>query len=86
VDVIVRVLLVNNVHGQAKFVAVVGFSQGFNVGQQREYKLRCANDDALRGNSCHVRLQELHVYTDLLAKIEGVIDQLKKLFQHVACR
>ena len=30
--VIARVLLANDVHGQAKFVAVVGFSHGFDVG------------------------------------------------------
>jgi hypothetical protein len=31
-------------------------------------------------------LQELHVYSDLLATIEGVIDHLEKLFRHVICQ
>ena len=30
--VIVNVLLANDVHGRAKFVAVVGFSRSFDVG------------------------------------------------------
>ncbi len=46
-------------------------------------ELRYADGDTVCGHSCYVGLQELHVYADLLAKIEGVIDHLKKLFQQL---
>ena len=44
-----------------------------------------SNDNAIRGHLCRVQLHQLHVDTDLLAKVEGVIDHLKRLLQHVIC-
>ena len=53
--VIVCVLLADDVHGRAKFIAVFGFSRGFGVGQKCEYDLWYADDDTVRGHPCHVR-------------------------------
>ena len=82
---IVLVLLANDVHGQAKFVAWLALVT----------VLMLANS---MSTSCGTPMTMLYVAiraaldcrssmlnTDLLAKIEGVIDHLKELFQHVIC-
>ncbi len=77
--VVVRVFLVYGVHGQAKFTAIVGFGGCLDVGQQREHELWDANDNTIRGHSCHVQLHQLHVDADLLAKVEVVVDNFEQL-------
>jgi hypothetical protein len=74
VHVVVRVLLANDVHGQAKFAVVVGFGGRLDVGQQRKRELWDTNDDTICGLLCHVRLHQLHVDADLLAKVKVVIN------------
>ena len=73
--VILCVLLAYCVHGQAKFTSIIGVGGGVNVGQQCEHELW--------GHSCCVRLHQLHVDADLLAKVKWVIDHLDQLLQHV---
>jgi hypothetical protein len=51
---VVCAFFVDGVHCQAEFVAVVGFSGRFNVGQQSEHELWDANDNAVCGHLCHV--------------------------------
>ncbi len=58
------------------FTSVICFGGCLDVGQQRECELWDTNDDAIRGHSCRVRLHQLHVDADLLAKIKLVIDHL----------
>jgi len=81
--VIVCVLLADVVHGRSKFTSVIGFGGGLDVGQQCEHELWGTNDDAICGHSGRIRLHQLHVDTDLLAKVKWVIDFLKQLLQHV---
>ncbi len=76
---VVRVLLAYGVHGQAKFTAIAGFGGCFDVGQQRERELWDTNDNTVRGHSCRVRLHQLHVDADLLAKVKVVVDNLEQL-------
>ncbi len=83
--VIVHVFLADGMHGQAKFTSIIRFGCRFNVGQQCECELWDTDDNAIRGHSCCVRLHQLHVDADLLAKVEGVIDHLEQLLQHVIC-
>ena len=61
----------------------IGFGGGLDVGQQCERELWNTDDDAIRGHSCRVRLHQLHVDADLLAKVKWVIDHLNQLLQHV---
>ncbi len=79
IHVIVRVLLAYGVHGRAKFAAIVGFGGCFNVGQQHERELWDTNDDTICGHLCRVLLYQLHVDTDILAKVEVVVDNLKQV-------
>ncbi len=75
--VIVCVLLADSMHGRSKFAAIIGFGGRLDVGQQCERELWDTNDNAIRGRSCCVRLHQLHVGTDLLAKVECVVDHLE---------
>ncbi len=83
VHVVVRVLLAYGVHGWAKFAAIVRFGGCFDVGQQRECELWDTNDDTIHSHSCRIWLHQLHVDTDLLAKVKVVVDNLEQLLQHV---
>ncbi len=82
---IVRVFLAGSVHGRAKFTSIIGFGCRLDVGQQCERELWDTDDNAIRGHSCCVQLHQLHDDADLLAKVEGVIDHLEQLLQHVIC-
>ena len=75
--VIVRVLLVDSMHGRSKFASIIGFGGHLDVGQQCERELWDTNDNAIRGHLCRVRLHQLHVDADLLAKVECVVDHLE---------
>jgi len=75
-------LLVDGVHGRAKFTSIIGFGGGLDVGQQCERELWGTDDDSIRGHSCRIRLHQLHVDADL-AKVKWVIDHLDQLLQHV---
>ena len=79
VHMVVHVFLANGVHGQAKFMANIGFGGRLNIGQQRERELWDTNDNTIRGHSCHVQLHQLHVDADLLAKVKVVVDNLEQL-------
>jgi hypothetical protein len=74
--VIVCKLLVDGVHGRAKFTSIIGFGGRLVVGQQCERELWDTNDNAICDHLCRVRLHQLHVDADLLAKVEWVIDHL----------
>ncbi len=74
---IVCVLLANSMHGRSKFASIIGFGGHLDVGQQCKHELWDTNNNAIRGHSCNVRLHQLHVDADLLAKVECVVDQLK---------
>jgi hypothetical protein len=52
--VVVRLLLADGMHCQAKFVAVIGFGGHLDVGQQRKCELWDTNDDTICGHLCHV--------------------------------
>ncbi len=83
--VVVPVLLADGVHGRAKFAAVNGFGGHLDIGQQCERELWDTNDDTICGHLCRVQLHQLHVDTDILAKVEVVVNNLKQLLQHVVC-
>jgi hypothetical protein len=85
VYVIVCVLLADGVHGRVKFTSIIGFGGCLDVGKQCERELWDTDDDSIRGHSCRVRLHQLHVDADLLAKVKWVIDHLNQLLQHVIC-
>jgi hypothetical protein len=80
---VVCVLLVDGVHGQAKFAAIIGFGCHLDIGQQHEHELWDTNDNTIHGHSCRVQLHQLHVDADLFAKVEVVVDNLDQLLQHV---
>jgi hypothetical protein len=82
-NMVVRVLLVYGVHGRAKFASVIGFGSHLNIGQQCERELWDTNDDTISSHSCRVRLHQLHVDADLLAKVKVVVNNLEQLLQHV---
>ncbi len=84
-QVVVRVLLVDGVHGLAKFTAVIGFGGRLDVGQQLKRELWDTNDNNICGHLCHVQLHHPYVDADLLAKVEVVINQLHQLLQQVVC-
>ena len=75
--VIVCVLLADSMHGQSKFVSIIGFGGRLDVGQQCERELWDTNDNAIRGHACRVQSHQLHVDADLLVKVKGVIDHLE---------
>ena len=81
--VIVCVLLADGVHGGSKFTSVIRFGGGLDVDQQCERELWDTDDDSTCGHSGRVRLHQLHVDADLLAKVKWVIDHLDQLLQHV---
>jgi hypothetical protein len=77
--VVVCVFLAYGVHGRAKFTAIVGFGGCLNVGQQRERELWDTNDNTVCGHLCRIRLHQLNVDADLLAKVKAVVDNFEQL-------
>ncbi len=82
---VVRVFFANSLHCRSKFASILGFDCILDVGYEFQYQLRDADRDSIRGHSCHIRLHQLHVDTDLFSKVKGVVDYLQQLFQHVGC-
>ncbi len=82
---VVCVLLVDGMHRRAKFVAVIRFGGRLDIGQQRKRELWDTNDYTICGLSCRIQLHQFHVDADLLAKVEGVVNDLDQLLQHVVC-
>ncbi len=66
-------------------MSILGFGCILNVGYERQCELGNADCDSIRGHSCRIQLHQLHVDTDLFLEVEGVVDYLQQLLQHVGC-
>ena len=69
--VIVCVLLADSMHGRSKFASIIRFGGCLDVGQQ------CERERRIPMTMPYVALHQIHVDTDLLVKVECVVDYLE---------